>query len=230
MNASTTQNSTFSKKLTRTFLAGLLAALPLVLTLAAVVWLLEFLKRFLGPNSAFGNMMGSIGLRFVASETAAYIIGVALILALIYFLGLLVQTRMRNHLQRFVDNLIERLPVVRTIYNALKKLMQMFDVKDESDIKAMSAVMCHFGGKGSGTAVLALLPSPDIIHLNGKDYYAILIPTAPVPFGGAILYVPVEWVESADINFDGLLNVYMSMGATSQDYFNKQADVQKKAD
>ncbi len=46
-----------------------------------------------------------------------------------------------------------------------------------------------------------------------------MIPTAPVPFGGAILYIPVEWVETADIAFDGLLNIYMSMGVTSSDYF-----------
>ncbi len=228
MNASATQNTTIRKKLIRTFIAGLLAALPLVLTLAAVVWLLEFLQRFLGPHSAFGNLMGSIGLRFVASETAAYIIGISIILALIYFLGLLVETKMRSRLQHLVDSIMERLPVVRTIYNALKKLIQMFDVKDQSDIKAMSSVMCYFGGKETGTAVLALLPSPDIIHLNGQDYYAVLIPTAPVPFGGAILYVPVEWVETLDLNFDGLLNVYMSMGATSKDYLHKQSGSQSQ--
>lgn len=53
------------------------------------------------------------------------------------------------------------------------------------------------------------------------DYYSIMIPTAPVPFGGAILFVPVDWVEHVEIEFDGLLNIYMSMGITSPDYFNK---------
>ena len=84
--------------------------------------------------------------------------------------------------------------------------------------------MCHFGGKGSSTAVLALLTSPKPIHMNGFDYYSVMIPTAPVPFGGAILYVPVDWVESADMSFDGLLNVYMSMGVTSAEYLHKKPE------
>jgi uncharacterized membrane protein len=46
----------------------------------------------------------------------------------------------------------------------------------------------------------------------------VLIPTAPVPFGGAILYVPVDWVEPLDVAFDEMFNIYMSMGATSSDY------------
>jgi uncharacterized membrane protein len=93
----------------------------------------------------------------------------------------------------------------------------MFDQKDESELKAMSPVLCHFGGEG-GTAVLALMPSQERIHLNGYEYHAVLIPTAPVPFGGALLYVPADWVKPVDFAVDGLFNVYMTMGVTSPDY------------
>ena len=221
MNTQTKRKPTLLKRLSRTFIAGLLAALPLALTLAVIVWLAEFIQRFLGPKSAFGQLWKSIGLQFITSETAAYIIGVLVTVILIFLLGLLVQTGMKYRWQAMVDGIMESLPLVRTIYNALNKLTRMFEQKEETDIKAMTAVMCHFGGKG-GTAVLALMPSPEVIHLNGHDYHAVLIPTAPVPFGGAILYVPVEWVEPADMEFDGLLNIYMSMGATSTDYLHKQ--------
>ena len=208
-------------RLSKTFIAGLLAALPLALTLAVIVWLVDFIHHFMGPRSAFGKLWKSIGLQFISSETAAYIIGVIATLILIFLLGLLVQTGMKYRWQAMVDGIMESLPLVRTIYNALSKLMRMFDQKEEADMKAMTAVMCHFGGKG-GTAVLALMPSPEIIRLNGHEYHAVLLPTAPVPFGGAILYVPVAWVEPVDIEFDGLFNIYMSMGATSADYLHKR--------
>jgi uncharacterized membrane protein len=140
-------------------------------------------------------------------------------------LGVLVEAGIKNRWQSLLDSVLNRVPLVSTIYNALNKLTRMFELKDESGMKSMSAVMCHFGGKGNGTVVLALLTTPESIHLNGHDYYAIMIPTAPVPFGGAILYMPVEWVEPADLAFDGLLNIYMSMGVTSSDYFrNQQVD------
>ena len=221
MNTSGKPRTSLFKRVSKTFIAGLLAALPLVLTLAAIIWLVDFIQRFLGPKSAFGKLWKSIGLQFISSETAAYIIGVLATFILIFLLGLLVQTGMKYRWQAMVDGIMESLPLVRTIYNALNKLMRMFEQKEEADMKAMTAVVCHFGGKG-GTAVLALMPSPEIVHLNGHDYHSVLIPTAPVPFGGAILYVPVEWVEPADMEFDGLFNIYMSMGATSTDYLHRQ--------
>jgi uncharacterized membrane protein len=217
MNKLNRPRTSLFKRVSKTFIAGLLAALPLVLTLAAIVWLVDFIQRFLGPKSEFGKLWKSIGLQFISSETAAYIIGVLVTLILIFMLGLVVQTGLKYRWQAMVDGIMEGLPLVRTIYNALNKLTRMFEQREEADMKAMRAVMCHFGGKG-GTAVL-----PEVVHLNGHDYNAVLIPTAPVPFGGAILYVPVEWVEPADMEFDGLFNIYMSMGATSTDYLHRQA-------
>ena len=46
----------------------------------------------------------------------------------------------------------------------------------------MSPVWCFFGGKGA--AVLALAPSAQPIEIDGQSYLAVLVPTAPVPFGG----------------------------------------------
>lgn len=227
MSTASKNTPVFFRKLGRTFIAGLLAALPLALTLAAIIWLADFVHRFFGPGSAVGKALGSIGLRFVTSELAAYLIGVLLTLLLIYFLGVLVEAGMKNRWQALIDGVLNRVPLVGAIYNTLNKVMRMFDHKEQSEMNSMSAVMCYFGGKEGGTAVLALLTSPEPIRLNEIDYYAVMIPTAPVPFGGAILYVPVEWVERSDFGFDGLLNIYMSMGVTSRDYLNKQADQDK---
>ena len=210
------------RRILRPFLSGLLAALPLALTLAILFWLVEFVHRVLGPDSSFGMMLRSIGLKFAASDLLAYLLGVVATLALIYFLGLLVEAGMKNRWNALVDNIMNRVPLVSKVYNALKKLVRMFELTDQPELKAMSTVMCHFGGKG-GTAVLALMPSPERIRMHEREYYGVLIPTAPVPFGGAILYVPAEWVEPMDMAFDELFNVYMSMGATSTDYLHREA-------
>jgi uncharacterized membrane protein len=45
----------------------------------------------------------------------------------------------------------------------------------------------------------------------------ILVPGAPVPMGGALLYVPIDWIKPASFGVDGLTSIYVSMGiATSQ--------------
>lgn len=202
-------------------MAGLLAVFPLALTLAVVYWLANFVHNLLGPGSAFGRLLGSIGLQFVTSNVVAYLIGLGVALALIYLLGLLVQAGMKNRWNRFVDTIMHRVPLVNTVYDTSKKLIRMFDQKEEPELKAMSPVLCHFGGEG-GTAVLALMPTQERIHLHGYEYHAVLIPTAPVPFGGALLYVPADWVKPVDFAVDGLFNVYMSMGVTSPDYLQRR--------
>ena len=35
-----------------------------------------------------------------------------------------------------------------------------------------------------------------------------------MPFGGALIYVPSDWVEIADLKIDDLMSVYVSMGLT----------------
>ena len=40
------------------------------------------------------------------------------------------------------------------------------------------------------------------------------VPTAPIPVGGGLLYVPVEWVKPAQIGMDTFTSIYVSMGIT----------------
>jgi uncharacterized membrane protein len=50
------------------------------------------------------------------------------------------------------------------------------------------------------------------VELEGTVYQAILVPSAPVPVGGGLIYVPVDWIKPADIGVEGLMSVYVSMG------------------
>ena len=206
----------------RTFLTGLLAAAPLALTIVACVWIVDVLHHFLGPSSMFGKVLAGFGLNIGNNELTSYLIGLLITFVLIYLLGVIVQAGLSNRIQSLVDSTLLRVPVINTLYDASKNLIRLFEKKDDSGIRSMTAVMCHFGGNG-GTGVLGLLSSPDKITIQGKDYYSVMIPTAPVPFGGAILYVPTDWVEFVDIGVDGLINVYMSMGVNSKDFLGDQA-------
>ena len=48
--------------------------------------------------------------------------------------------------------------------------------------------------------------------LGGETYHVVLVPSAPVPVGGALVYVPVKWVKPADIGIEGLMSIYVAMG------------------
>jgi uncharacterized membrane protein len=210
----------------RPLLTGLIAVFPIVITIVVLVWFINFLAGMMGPESDFGGILRSIGLNFVSNQVVAYLIGLLGALVLIYLLGFLVQVGLRNQWNRITDGIMQRIPLIKTIYDASKKITSLFDVKDQPDMKAMSPVMCYFGGEG-GTAVLALLTSKEVIRIDGHEYYSIMIPTSPVPIGGAILYVPVAWVKKVDMGIDGLVNVYVSMGVTGPEYLKPRDETRK---
>ena len=166
----------------RTFVAGLLAILPLVLTVAVIVWVASLVDQFIGPHSAMGRLLVSIGLTIVETKIAAYLIGIVFVLSAVYVLGLLVEVGLQRRLQVFVDSGLRRIPLVGSVYNLAHRFVGMLERKEETDLKTMSPVWCFFGGEG-GAAVLALLPTPETILLGGHNCHVVLVPTAPVPFG-----------------------------------------------
>jgi uncharacterized membrane protein len=198
-------------------LVGLLAILPLVLTIAIVVWVTGFVQNFVGPNSFVGRSLESLGLNFASDRMVAYAIGWAFVLGTVLLLGLVVEMGAKQFLQRVVDAAVRRIPIVGNIYGTSKQLVEMFDRKTESEMKAMSVVFCFFGSE-SGPGVLALMPSPERFRIDGRDYHVVIVPTAPVPFGGGLLFMPTASVRPADMSVDGLMSIYVSMGVTTPQF------------
>jgi uncharacterized membrane protein len=205
----------------RCFLAGLLAILPVVLTLAIVAWVAAFIQLYVGPGTPFGEALAALGVRFGTEGLLAYIFGWALVLVTVFLLGLLVQLGAQRFLKWAQDSLLLRIPLIGSIYGTSKQIVEMFSPSKTSDLKGMSVVFCSFGA-GGGPGVLALMPSSERFRIDGRDYHVVIIPTAPVPFGGGLLFMPVELVRPSSISVDGLMSVYVSMGVTTGQFLPSQ--------
>lgn len=205
------------RHLLNVFVTGALAALPLAATLLIFMWGARVVVEYVGPQSLVGGVLLRIGLGITGSEVVGYAIGVLAVMLAIFLLGLLVQTRLRAALEALTEGIVQRIPVVRSVYDMVKKFVELFSQRDESELRSMSAVWLHFGGVG-GAAALGLLSTPEPVRMGGIDYLAVLVPTAPVPIGGGLLYVPADWVTPADVGVDGLTSIYVSMGITSHQH------------
>lgn len=206
-----------SNRLLNTFLTGLLAALPLAATVLVFAWAVRVLVDYLGPDSYVGRVLKALGLGIAGSEAASYLLGVGIVLAAIFVLGALVQTRLRRVLAAALDAIVMRIPVVRSVYDMASKLVGLLGQHEQHGMHSMSPVWLHFGGVG-GVAVLGLLSTSEPVRVGELDYLAVLVPTAPVPVGGGLLYVPRDWVTPADVGIDGLTSIYVSMGITSKQH------------
>jgi uncharacterized membrane protein len=208
-------------RILRTFLAGLLALLPIALTLFVTAWVVSLIASYAGPGSFIGRLISalgrSLGLNLAPSSTVAYLLGLAVILAAIFVLGVLVESGLRSfiaYILNSLDWLIMRLPLVSTVYDLSKRFVAIVDRGGDKDsLKTMQPVWCFFGGEG-GAAVLGLMPSPEAVVIGEHSYLGLLVPSAPVPFGGALIYVPADWVRPAEGGVERLMNVYVSMGVT----------------
>lgn len=212
------------KRLLRYFLAGAFAILPLVVTIAIVIWVAGFLQRFLGQGTPVGRLVRNLGWQFSPEDkTLAYLIGWAVVLGLVFVLGVAVEMGARRLVQAMTDAVLNRVPVIGGIYNTSKQLVSMLDRQDPADLQGMSVVYCIFGGD-KGVGFLALLVSPQAYYVGGRECQIVIVPTAPVPFGGGLLLVPSECILTADMTVDGLMSIYVSMGVTAPQYM-KQAMV-----
>jgi uncharacterized membrane protein len=198
----------------RTFMAGFFVLLPILLTITVVVWTGSVLYSFLGPDSSLGKLIISLGFGLSTTPYVAYLLGVVTVAACVYMLGLVVQTRLNEGLRLLTDAVMYRIPLVSSVYDITKRFVALVDRGESDALKGMRPIWCFFGGEG-GAAVLALLPTPETVAIGCKPYYGILVPSAPVPVGGCLIYVPAEWVKPADIGLEALMSVYISMGVTS---------------
>lgn len=220
------------QKIARCFMAGLLAILPLVLTIAIVSWVVAFLRDILGPNTAIGKTLAGLGVRLftesriapggevVLQETlGGYLLGIVLVLLVLFSLGVLVELGAKRVFKSSIDGLIRQIPIVGGLYGSLAQLVDLFDQNEQAEIKAMSVVYCSFAQKG-GAGVLALMPSPEKILINEQHFHVVIIPTAPVPFGGGLVFFPADQVQPVEMSVDNFISIYVSMGVTTPEFMN----------
>lgn len=201
-------------RIARIFFAGLLVLLPIFVTLIVAVWVAQLVESYAGPDSLIGRLIVLLGLNLVSSATGAYFLGFLIILGGIFLLGVVVESRLWPWLQKGLDALIMRIPIISNVYDLSKRFVSLVDRGgDQDSFKTMRPVWCFFGGEG-GAAVLGLMPSPGPVVIGEHSYVGLLVPSAPVPFGGALVYVPTDWVKPADGGVERLMNVYVSMGVT----------------
>mgnify|MGYP005852694923 CR=1 FL=1 len=208
----------------RTIFTGLLAILPIALTIAIIGWVANLVGQWLSRESFLGKALARLGGTVVHDETLALLIGAAIVIAVLYFIGLVVQTRLARAWRAFLDGTVGRLPLVGTIYKTLARFVGLLDRKQDVDVQAMSPVWCYFSDERR-TAVLGLLPTGEPMFIEGEEYRVVMVPTAPVPFGGGLFFLPADWVRPAPFGVEGLTNIYVSMGVTAPDYLRKIATV-----
>lgn len=202
-------------RLVRVFAAGALALLPVAATVGLLGIAVSFVYGWVGPSSLFGSALVKLGFGLGGSELVSYLVGVGVVLAGVFAAGLLVEFGMRRWLRHAADTVLGKIPVVRTVYETVGNFVSLLSNEGAASTRGMTPVWCKFGD-GKGAMVLALLSSPEPVWICGTPFKAVIVPTAPVPVGGGLLFLPEDRVLPAEgVGVEALTSVYVSMGVTA---------------
>jgi uncharacterized membrane protein len=202
-----------------TFLAGLVLLLPVVLTVLIMAWIIDMLKAALGPGSFLGGLLTTGGMTLVGPdyEILAFWLGMLVALVGIWVLGIVARGAAQQSLQRSLDQMFARLPLVRAIYNPISRVVRMATDKEAGDLSRMTVVSCRFGGD-KGVDILALLANQTTYYIGQQPRKMVYLPAAPIPMSGGLVLVPAESVVPVpEMKVDDLLRVYFSLGALAPD-------------
>lgn len=191
----------------RYFVTGLLIWIPLITTFWVLAMLVETLESlvpaFLSPQALFG--VNIPGFQF------------ALVLGIILLTGLLCANFIGRALLDRWERLLGRIPLVRSIYNAVKQVSDTMFAPNGQAFR--EAVLVQYPRQGLWTiGFLTGVPCNEVAGMLGDDYVSIYVPTTPNPTSGFFLMLPRTDVRVLEMSVEAALKHIISMGVVAPTY------------
>ncbi len=189
------------------FSAGLLFWIPLIFTVWILDSVIEFSDRlliFLPPKTLPDYLYGIPGL------------GLVIAAVIVLLTGIVVANVLGRKLVGWWEALLDRIPVVHTIYSGVKKIAGTFLSQQSNSFQKV--VLVEFPRKGTWT--LAFVVGNAGIRLaestgSASPLLTVFVPTAPNPTSGYTLFVPEADVRETDVSVDQALTFHVSMGVVT---------------
>ena len=193
----------------RYFMAGLLAFAPIGITLWAIVWIIQKLDNLLLPQvlAAFGPPM---------TEPADLppLVGAVFTFGVILLAGVVVRHLFGNKLLRAGEQLLNQVPVARSIYYGVKQLFEAIFSSAGSPQSFSRVVLVEYPRRGIWGIAFVTGPvrGPVARALEDGPMLNCFIPTTPNPTSGFYLLVPENETRAVDLSVEDGFKVIMSAG------------------
>ena len=110
------------RRLTGFFIAGVLAILPVVVTVAVVVWVVEYLEYLCGPETFIGRQLTAIGMQVGKDAATPYFLGWSVVILVVFAVGLLVELGAKKWVAE-QSKVYLQIPIVGSIYSTSRQMM-----------------------------------------------------------------------------------------------------------
>lgn len=145
--------------------------------------------------------------------------GLLVALFLITTIGFLTANIIGRTLVNWSEHLLGRMPLVRTVYTALKQIFETVLADRSSSFK--TAGLVEYPRKGMWAIVFVATTATGeiktVLSDQGEEMLAIFLPPTPNPTSGFLLYVPRADVRILNMSIEAALKLVVSAGLVSPD-------------
>lgn len=190
------------KVLSGIFLRGMVVVLPITITVAVLAWFVMATEDYLGEiiRYALPNLQYWRGL------------GIVLGIGLIFAAGVLVNARIARRLLGYAESLLERIPVVKSIYLSIRDIATFMSGDSQQGFTRVVAVRIQ------EMRLIGFVTAENPKGLPGKSAGEKIIGVyLPMSYGigGYTVYLPEELVEPLDMSLEDAMRVTLSGGVSA---------------
>ena len=191
------------------FVQGLMAILPIVVTLYLVYWLATTAESVLGRI-----------IRYVIGD--AYVPGLGVLFGLLITLGvgLLLQLWLFRKVFSLGEALLQRIPGIKSLYGSVRDLVGFFDSSKQKDFD--KTVMVPLANKTRLMGLVTRESFDDLPEGIGDDQTVAVYLPMSYQLGGFTVMVPKDKIHPVDLKVDQAMQFVLTAGVSAEDKGKKK--------
>ena len=205
-----------NRRLRNIFLAGLLIALPISIT----IFILSFLFRSLDTLSpVFTHWLILLGAPLPQGYQIPFL-GVIMTFVIVFLVGAVTTNIFGKKLLHLWEEIIEKIPFVRRIYKGTKQVVSSFATMDTTSFTKV--ILIEFPRKGAhAIGFVTGKTRGEIKHFTSDNHLKVFVPTTPNPTSGFFIFAePSEFIE-LDLTIEEGIKFVISGGIVSPEQIKK---------
>lgn len=185
-------------------LAGLVVWLPIIVTFVVLRFMIDLLDKSIAllpaayrPEQLFGFHLPGFGVVFS--------------LLLLFLTGLLATNFLGQHFMRWGEAILDRIPLVRSIYSATKQVMETVFSSNSQAFRKV--ILVEYPRQGIWTIAFQTgAANKEVVAHTGVEMMTIFVPTTPNPTSGFLMMVAKSDTKELSMSVDDALKLVISLG------------------
>jgi uncharacterized membrane protein len=193
-----------SKSFRSYLLAGLVVWLPILITMGVLRFIIDLLDNTLALIPKAYQPEHLLGIHIPG-------FGVILSLMLLVITGVIATNFLGQRLVSWGESLLSRIPLVRSIYNAVKQVINT--VLSSNGDAFRKVLLIEYPRKGLWSLAFQTgIATPEMSTQVNEELISVFIPTTPNPTSGFLMMIPKKEVKELNMSIDEALKFIISLG------------------